>query len=253
MPETQRSTRNWFEQGGRSYAAFRPEYPPALSAFLAQAAPGHGTAVDVGCGTGQLTIQLAEHFASVIGVDPSADQLANAAPHDHVTYRAGPAERLPVEDRSADLVTAAQAAHWFDLPRFYGEVRRIGRENALVALVSYGVLRLAPAALEERFTRFYRQEIGPFWPPERRLVDTGYADMPFPFAALPVPEFSIERSWDLGEFLGYVSTWSATRRAVEAGRQDILDAFAADLSGLWGEAERRQPLAWPVAMRLGRL
>jgi len=247
----EKSNRNWFQRGGRSYASFRPEYPHALSTYLAEVTADRGTAVDVGCGNGQLTIQLASHFSEVIGVDPSADQIANVIPHERVRYIGAPAEDIPLPDGYADLVTAAQAAHWFDLPRFYDEVRRIGREDAIVALISYGVLQLGPAELCERFRHFYRNEIGPYWPPERKLVDTGYADIPFPFTELPAPECRIERFWALGDFLGYVSTWSATQRVLEAGREDILANFAADFSRLWGEG--KQPVVWPINMRLGRV
>jgi len=247
------AVKNWFDQGGRAYARFRPEYPAALARFLAELSPARERAVDVGCGNGQLTVQLAAHFDEIVGLDPSADQIANITPHERVRYICAPAENIPLPDRCADLVTAAQAAHWFDLPRFYEEVRRIGRKDAIVALVSYGVLQLESAELNERFSRFYRDEIGPYWPPERKLVDSGYADIPFPFAELAAPEFSIERNWELHDFLGYVSTWSATQRAIEAGRQDILEIFAADLSSLWGPVGCKRPVTWPINMRLGRL
>ena len=245
--------KNWFEQGGRAYARFRPEYPAALARFLGETAPARERAVDVGCGNGQLAVQLAAHFGEVVGLDPSADQIANTTAHERVRYIRAPAENIPLPDRCADLVTAAQAAHWFDLPRFYDEVRRIGRRNAVVALVSYGVLRLEPTELGERFSRFYRNEIGPYWPPERRLVDSGYADVAFPFAEFAAPEFSIEHEWELGDFLGYVSTWSATQRAIEADRKDILENFAADLSALWGADGRKRQVSWPINMRIGRL
>ncbi len=77
-------TRNWFEQGGGNYAAYRPDYPAELGAELARIAPRRGTAVDVGCGTGQLTGLLAEHFTHVIGVEPGEDQLAHATPADGI-------------------------------------------------------------------------------------------------------------------------------------------------------------------------
>ena len=251
MSTEARSGANWFDEGGQSYARFRPTYPPALAAHLAGIAPGRGRAVDVGCGSGQLTVQLAGQFAEVVGVDPSREQIGNAAPHARVSYLCAPAEELPLADGCADLVTAAQAAHWFDLPAFHAEARRLGAPGAIIALVSYGVLRLDGTALNARFARFYGDEIGAFWPPERRLVDGGYADMDFPFEELPPPAMAIEREWDLGAVLGYVSTWSAVRRAREAGQGAMLDGFADDLSRLWGEGERR--VCWPVNMRIGRL
>src|SRR6185312_6512310 len=141
---------------------------------------------------------------------------------------------------------------WFDLPLFFGEVRRIAPRDAVVALVSYGTLKLEPE-LDERFDRFYREEIGPYWPAERTLVDTGYADIPFPFRELPAAEIAMEKIWDLDELLGYISTWSAVRGAREAGKEHMLTAFAADLAALWGEPRRRRLVAWPLNMRVGRV
>jgi SAM-dependent methyltransferase len=244
--------RNWFDGGGKDYARFRPAYPRALAAFLASSALERRLAVDVGCGNGQLTQLLADHFGQVAGLDPSADQIAHAAPHPRIDYRCAPAESLPLDDACASLVTAAQAAHWFDLPAFYREVRRIGKPGAVLALVSYGVLTLAPA-LDERFQHFYRDEIGPYWPPERKLVDSGYATVDFPFDELAAPPLSIDVDWTLDELLGYVGTWSAVRSAREAGRDGLLTTFADDIAGRWGDPQQRRPVAFPVSMRIGRL
>lgn len=146
------ASRNWFEQGGEAYARFRPEYPPELAQFLASISKDKALALDVGCGNGQLTRQLAQHFDQVLGLDPSCDQIAHAAAHPLVQYACAPAEQLPLADHSASLITAAQAAHWFDLPRFYAQVLRVGSRNALLALISYGVLRLDDE-LDARFGR----------------------------------------------------------------------------------------------------
>jgi SAM-dependent methyltransferase len=246
------STTNWFTQNGEAYARYRPSYPQALADHLAALAPGRTLAVDVGCGTGQLTTLLAGSFSRVMGLDASAEQIAHAVAHDRVDYECTPAESLPVEAGTADLVTVAQAAHWFDLPAFYGEVRRIASRGAILALISYGVPRL-PSDLDGRFQRFYGKEIGPFWPPERRLVDSGYADLPFPFEELPPPPMVIQARWNLHAWLGYVATWSAVRSALAAGRNDVLEGFAKDLASTWGDPESQRPIEWPIAMRLGRI
>lgn len=246
------ASKNWFSRGGQAYARFRPEYPPELAAFLASLVADPEQAVDVGCGSGQLTCLLAAHFTSVIGCDPSADQLAHAIKRPNISYRCAPAERLPLPDHSASLITAAQAAHWFDLPAFYAEARRIAVPGAVVALVSYGVMRLENR-LASRFAEFYEQEIGPFWPAERRLVDSGYATLAFPFEPITAPSLAIELEWDLQGFLGYLSTWSAVRRAQEAGHAEVVQRFAAEIAELWGSSTHKRPVAWPINMRLGRV
>ncbi|MBB5577537.1 MULTISPECIES: class I SAM-dependent methyltransferase [Rhizobium] len=247
------TAKNWFDKGGSAYALFRPEYPAGLSTFLAQTVGGRGCAVDVGCGNGQLTRQLADQFKRVIGIDPSEDQIANAHRHANVAYLCAPAEQLPLPNGSASLITAAQAAHWFDRPRFYEEARRVADDGAVIALISYDVMRLAPSDLQDRFNSFYHDEIGPYWPPERRLVDSGYSDIEFPFEEISYPEMTIDRVWELGELLGYLSTWSAVRRVNEAGRGDILENFFRDISAIWGSPTSKLPISWPINMRLGKL
>lgn len=256
-------TRNRFEAGAERYARFRPSYPPELAAHLAEAARRSAAAsgsaddaelcaLDVGCGTGQLTRGLAEHFTRVIGADPSADQLSRATAHPRITYVRAPAEALPAADASVHLVAAAQAAHWFDLDAFYSEVRRVAAPHAVLALVSYGVIE-TPPEFAPMFDRFYTEGIGPFWPPERRHVDAGYATLAFPFPELPMSDLAIVRDLALDDFLGYVSTWTAVHAAAEAGRDDVFAAFAADLRALWGDPARRYTFRWPLRGRLGRV
>lgn len=246
------SARNWFDQGGQAYARFRPEYPDSLVAFLASHTRDRRLAVDVGCGNGQLTQLLASYFNQVLGLDPSADQIANTNAHERIHYQRAPAEQLPVRDASADLITAAQAAHWFDLPEFYREARRIGSPGALLALISYGVLELEPA-LNERFQKFYWEEIGPYWPPQRKLVDTKYATIEFPFDELTAPDLAIRAEWKLAEFLGYLQTWSAIQNAKEAGKEGLLVDFASDIVRAWGDPEHSRLVCWPINMRIGKI
>jgi SAM-dependent methyltransferase len=247
MPIT---AQNWFDQGGEAYSRFRPDYPDDLARLLGDIAPGRSVALDVGCGTGQFTRQLAAQFETVVGTDPSADQIDHAQAYERVRYEVGPAERIDLPDRSVDLITAAQAAHWFDLPAFYEQVRRVAVPEGLLALISYGIAQLEPG-LNDRFLTFYHDEVERFWPPERKLVDEGYAGIDFPFRELPPPRLEIERYWSAPEFLGYISTWSAARRAREVGQERLLEAFAEDILKLWGKPDQRRTVKWPINMRLG--
>lgn len=252
MPTNTDPSKNWFDQGGQNYARYRPDYPSALCAFLASVVPDKSVALDVGCGTGQLTLQLASHFDTVFGLDPSADQIGNAVPHERIRYQCAPAERMPLPASSVSLVTAAQSAHWFDLASFYAEVGRVAVEGGVLALISYGVLRL-DTDLHERFSRFYQEEIGPYWPPERKLVDSGYSTIEFPFAEIASPSLEIRLNWNLTELLGYISTWSAVRRALEEKRETVLESFATDFAKAWGGLDVRRPVTWPINMRIGTI
>jgi SAM-dependent methyltransferase len=243
---------NWFDKGAEAYARFRPHYPQSLAAYLASLAPNTTLALDVGCGNGQLTRDLAKHFSAVTGVDPSEDQIAHCTAQANVRYQCAPAEDLPLPSHSVSLITAAQAAHWFDLPRFYAEVRRVAIPGAILALISYGVPLLEPI-LNDRFQRFYWNEIGPYWPAQRTLVDSGYATLDFPFAHIKGDAISFCLEWNLEEFLGYICTWSAVRQASQAGQDEVLKHFAEELARLWGEPTTKRPVTWPINMRIGRV
>ena len=114
-----------FSQQASDYARYRPLYPAKLYEYLASLTPEHDRAWDVGTGNGQAAIGLARHFRSIIATDPSEQQIALATPHERVTYRVATAEHSEIEDRSIDLVAASLAVHWFDLDRFYAEVKRV--------------------------------------------------------------------------------------------------------------------------------
>lgn len=244
---------NWFTTGGDDYARFRPQYPFGLIQELAALPARHRLAVDVGCGNGQLTNLLAEHFDVVIGVDPSAEQLAHALAGNRVQYVSGQAEQLPVEDRSADLVAAAQAAHWFDLPRFYEQVRRVAAPGAVIVLLAYGEPILHPDQLNRRLVRFARKQIGGYWPPEISHVYRAYRSLDFPFAPIDISPVDIELQLDLHQLLGYLGTWSAVRAAAAAGQEHLLTDFAAELGALWQDPDTPRPVRMPVYLRVGHI
>lgn len=242
-----------FQSAGEGYAKYRPTYPADLVKFLASQCTRHNLAVDVGCGNGQFSALIAEHFKQVLATDVSASQIENAAHVPNIRFAVEPAEQCSAEANSVDLIVAAQAAHWFDLPSFYGEVRRIAAPDCLLALVSYGVLAINDSACNARFRQFYYDEIGPYWPPERQHVDDGYASFVFPFQELNTPEMTIEREWTLEQFLGYVRTWSSVKAAAKAGKQNLMESFAEQLTSLWGDPQQLRKVSWPITMRLGRV
>ncbi len=242
-------SKNPFEAGGSAYAAHRPSYAPQLAEALASVAPGRDLAVDVGCGSGQLSVLLGDVFERVDAFDPSASQLSGAQPHPKVHYAAAPAEALPVADHCADLITAAQAAHWFDRPRFYAEVKRIAQPGAVVALITYNNPIGDEAALAP-FRALY-EALDPWWRPERRDVEAGYSTFEFPFEEFELDVDPIRRDLTVEAMSDYVQTWSALRIARDAGQEALIARHLEAAKDAWGQGTH--VIEWPIAMRIGRV
>ena len=240
-----------FSVAAAEYDHYRPGYPAALLDFLAGAAPRRELAWDCATGTGQAAVPLAARFARVIATDASAAQLAHAVQHPGVSYRQAPAEDSGLPAGAVDLVTVAQALHWLDLGRFYAEVRRVARPGAVFAAWTYSLADADPA-VDPLVAAFY-EEMGPWWPPERRHVEEGYRNLPFPFEPLEHPAFEIRARWPLERLLGYFSTWSAVNRCRKETGQDPLLALQGRLAAAWGDPTRPRPVRWPLHLRVGRV
>lgn len=244
-----------FSSVSAAYAAFRPRYPDTLFDFLAQAAPARDAAWDAGTGSGQAAVGLARHFTRVQATDASSSQIEHATPDPRISYRVSPAEASGLDERSVDLVTVAQALHWFDRPRFWEEARRVLRPDGVIAVWTYILIEIEPR-IDALVRRFYHDVVGPFWPPERRITEERYQTIEFPFAEFVAPNFVIEQPVTVDDVAGYIRTWSATRRFVQQHGDDPVDGLVAELTQVWGGggAPQQSRLArWPVAMRIGRV
>jgi SAM-dependent methyltransferase len=241
-----------FGRVAADYAHSRPGYPAALFAWLAGQCGGHDLAWDCGTGSGQAATAMAGHFRRVLATDASAAQIARAVPHAGVEYRLAAAGQSGLAAASVDLVAVAQALHWFDLDGFYAEVRRVLRPGGVIAAWSYGVLRVEGEAVDSLVQRFYHDEVGPYWPPERHHVETAYRELAFPFSRIAAPGFALAADWDLAQLLGYFRSWSATARFAAARGRDPVADLGLRLAAGWGEVERRRRVAWPLALLAGR-
>lgn len=238
-----------FSGQSEGYQKYRPDYPPALFEWLASVAPGRRLAIDVATGNGQAAVGLAAHFERVIATEPSTGQLREARAHPRVEYRQEPAEAMSAETGSADLVTAAQAAHWFDWRRFTAEAARVLRKGGVLAVWSYSDCEVSPSI--DRLVRdFSRDVVGPYWPRERRIVEEGYASLALPFPPVEAPAFAMTTRWDIDAMLGYLDTWSAVRRCRARSRRDPLPLLAKPLADAWGSGER--DVHWPFTLLAGR-
>jgi SAM-dependent methyltransferase len=245
------SFKDHFSDAPARYAEFRPAYPNALFAWLAGLCTEHGLAWDCATGSGQAAAGLAKHFKQVIATDASSEQIAHARGPDNVRFRVATAEASGLDAHNVDLITVAQAAHWFDLPRFYAEAERVLKPGGVLALWGYGRLCL-PGGMDEIFRRFYGETVGPWWPPERKLIDNGYRALDFPFAEIAAPDFFIEVEWDLPRLLGYLSTWSAVKGYRADRGSDPLAALTAELQPRWDSPDTALQLKWPLFLRVGR-
>ena len=240
-----------FSSESPNYARFRPRYGRELFAFLADLVSEHQLAWDCATGNGQAAVPLSEFFGRVIATDASEEQIRSATPNPRVEYRIAPAEKNDLEETSCDLITVAQALHWFDLPAFYNEAKRVLKPDGVLAVWSYNLLRIDPS-IDAIVDRFYTETVGPFWPPERKIVENGYRDLPFPFEEINVPEFSMTAQWSVDALFGYLRTWSASKRYQEELRQDPVTLVESELRGAWPDDEDRLHVRWPLVIRLGR-
>lgn len=245
-------SKDHFTPVASQYAAFRPTYPEELFDWLASIAPQRDAVWDCGAGSGQATAPLSTRFAQVFATDISSAQLASAPQLDNVEYRIAPAELSGLANKSVDLVTIAQAMHWFNLPDFYAEVRRVLRPGGAIVAWGYNRLLVNDEALQKALDYFYTETIGAYWPPGREHVETAYRDLPFPFERITTPDFSLHKDWSLEHLLGYLRSWSAVARYQATHGLDPVSQLAEEITPLWGAAVL-QPIRWPLFLHAGRV
>ncbi len=244
--------KDYFSDASDAYRQFRPRYPEAMIAYLADIAPSRSLAWDCATGSGQAACLLARHFDTVIATDASAKQIKSATAADGVDYRVERAETSSLDARSVDLVTVAQALHWFDLPAFEQEVRRVGKPGAVLAAWTYPLLRSTPA-IDAVIEHLYDGILGEYWTAERRMVQQGYHSVRLSYDTLEPPAFAMEDDWSLDRLLGYLSTWSAKRCYQARHGRDPVALVADDLAKAWGDRRSSVRVSWALALKLWRL
>ncbi|MBF0155359.1 MAG: class I SAM-dependent methyltransferase [Magnetococcales bacterium] len=234
------------------YALNRPVYPPSLFDWLAGQCAMRDLAWDCGAGNGQASVELGRLFKRVMATDPSEAQIAQAVAHPRVEYSVASAENSGLGRHSVDLIVVAQALHWFELDPFYQEAKRILRQTGVIAAWSYGTLEVEGSTVNTLVQRFYHDEVGPFWLPERRHVENGYRELPFPFHPVATPPFAMRVHWSLTQLLGYFRSWSATSRFMKVKGYDPVDLLESPLRSCWGQTELPRMVTWPLSILVGR-
>jgi len=243
--------KNSFGLAADEYRAFRPSYPDALFAYLASLCDRRNAALDCATGNGQAAVDLATYFERVAAFDSSPQQIAVALSHPKVEYRVASAEELPYAEREFDLVTVAQGAHWFDLPRFYAGVRRIAVPGAVIAIWGYSYCKVS-ADVDRIVAAHLLEAIAPFWAAGNRIIMEKYRTIDFPFSESAWPGFTVRHDWTRGAFLNYMRTWSAYRRYVAVERADPMPALDRMLTELWPDAATK-PVTFELVGRVGRV
>ncbi|MEP1032872.1 class I SAM-dependent methyltransferase [Ekhidna sp.] len=240
-----------FSTQSDDYAKFRPMYSQKLIDFLLSLTSTHETCWDCGTGNGQLAVALAEYFAKVYATDISEKQLANATSKPNIEYSKQPAELTNFPDQHFDLITVAQAAHWFDHAKFNKEVNRVLKPNGAVVLLGYGLVRVE-GIVGQIIQDFYWKVTKPYWDAERNHIEENYKTIPFPYTEIQVEDnFDIKNELSLDQLTGYISTWSAVQHFIKANGHSPIDQLKADLEKLWDYGKRK--ITFPVFMRAGRL
>jgi len=191
---------------------------------------------------------VAACFENVIATDASEQQIASAEPHPNIVFRVATAEASGILAGTVDLVTVAQALHWFDIQRFFEEAMRVLKPGGVLAVWSYERCRVSPGC-NEVIERVFA-EVEDFWPPERQIVEDHYRGIVLPMPEMPVDAFEMELEWRADEMLNYMRTWSATQRYKESRKEDPVGLYAQDLGDQWGTGSRK--VSWPLTLRVGR-
>jgi ubiquinone/menaquinone biosynthesis C-methylase UbiE len=241
-----------FSPLARQYAQSRPTYPAELFSYLAGLVDRRRLAWDCATGNGQAALDLVKHFERVVATDVSAEQIRHAAPYPQIEYRIAQAEQSGLDDQSVDLVTVASAIHWFDLDRFYAEVRRVVCSGGVLAAWTYHVGYVEPP-FDEIFWRFYRDVISPYFAPGAKLVDERYETITLPGEPIAGANFSVSAKWNLKQMLAFIASWSGTQQYLKARGEDPVAQIAEELEHLWGGHGNVHTVRWPLYMQISRI
>ncbi|MGH1471891.1 MAG: class I SAM-dependent methyltransferase [Cellvibrionaceae bacterium] len=246
-----RSFADYFSTASDNYRAFRPDYPADFFEYLATISPSKKKAWDCGCGNGQASVALAKHFECVTATDASEKQISQAIQKDNITYAVSPAEIIDAEDHTLDLVTVAQAIHWFDHDIFFKEVNRVLKPGGVLAAWGYQLL-YTDTELDNVVSHFHSQVVGPYWPKGRELLDEGYTKINFPYDRLTPPEFFMRKEWEFGHLLGYLNTWSAVKGYEQEKKENPVEKYFEELKIAWGDEARHKKIYWPLILYVGQ-
>lgn len=240
-----------FSLQASDYARYRPTYPNQLFTYLNSLTPKRDLVWDVGTGNGQAAVELARSFKQVIATDPSAKQLAEATRLPNIDYRNEAAESPSLDSGSANLITVAQAFHWFKHDQFAQACKRVAAPGCHLVVWSYALANITPE-LYQSVEHLYNGILGSYWEKERKHVEEGYAQIPMPFTEVKTPSITIEADWTLEQWVGYLKTWSAMQKYLKTEDPGPVAQALEDIRQSWGSAPTRK-VVWPLNVRVWKI
>lgn len=239
-----------FSTQAAEYAIYRPTYPDNLYDFLFKLVSHKDAAWDCATGNGQVASVLAQHFQHVYATDISEKQLSQALPLPNVVYKVESSDQVKVTDQSFDLITVAQAIHWFNFDAFYNEVKRTLKPNGIIAVIGYGLMSI-DKKVDQVIYKLYEEILGKYWDSERRYIEEGYKTIPFPFEEIVAPHFQIKTNWNFNQMIGYLNTWSSLQHYKKANDRNPLEYVLTELKEAWGD-DAEKDVRFPVLLRVGK-
>lgn len=237
-----------FSTGSDEYHKYRPDYPTELFQWLASVSNGHELAWDCATGTGQAARQLAPFYKRIIGTDASRQQINQAETTKNIHYAVATEINPYIAGNSVDLVTIAQAIHWFDTGLFFREVTRVLKPGGALAVWGYNLLHINQD-IDVIINDLYWNTLNGFWPKERKILEQGYSTFELPFTEIQTPEFEMTQQWNPEQLLGYLGTWSAVRQYMKDKRENPLERVSECIYALWAE-KTVLTITWPLTLRV---
>ena len=239
-----------FSRQSEVYVKYRPTYPQELYDFILSKIEKRNTAWDCGTGNGQTAKELAKYFEKVFATDSSKKQIQNAHQADNIFYSVQFAEQTNFEENSFDLVTVSQALHWFNVNKFYPEVKRVTKPRGWIAVWMYSLATISPEIDKLINVKHYKETLGTYWDYERKFVDDNYITLPFPFREIQCPVFKMQFKWTLEELKGYLNSWSALQKFIAVNQFNPVDKLIEEIKPHWHNEKMK--LIFPVYMRMGQ-
>jgi SAM-dependent methyltransferase len=242
-----------FSKQAGAYAKYRPSYPPDLINYIVSFVKENKHAWDCATGNGQAAVLLSPYFEKISATDISENQLKLAIRKENIFYSTAKASSTIFPDNSFDLITVAQAYHWFPFGDFEKEAKRVSKPEGIIAVWGYNIPVCEFPPLNKIINHFYKDIVGPYWDPERKYIDDYYRTVPFCFDELTPRSFEIELQWNLDDLLGYFNSWSSVMNFIDKHQHNPADNISAELSEAWPDNIATIAFRFPVFLRIGRI